>query len=94
MTTVYIQTRGGKPLMPTTRCGHVRRLLKSGKARVVSTCPFTVQLLYETEEKTQPLILGIDTGRTNIGMAIVMEDAGRAKLLQAETRNQICYFMH
>ena len=88
MTAVYIQTRSGKPLMPTTRCGHVRRLLKSGKARVVSTCPFTVQLLYETEEKTQPLILGIDPGRTNIGMAIVTEDAGPEMLLQAETRNK------
>ena len=74
--------------MPTTRCGHVRRLLKSGKARVVSTCPFTVQLLYETEEKTQPLVLGIDPGRTNIGMAIVTEDAGPEMLLQAETRNK------
>ena len=51
MAAVYIQTRSGKPLMPTTRCGHVRRLLKFGKARVVSTCPFTVQLMYGKRQK-------------------------------------------
>ena len=32
--------------MPTKRCRMVRRLLKSGKAKVVKKCPFTVQLLY------------------------------------------------
>ena len=42
MVYVYVLDKHGKPLMPTTRCGHVRRLLKSGKAVVVSTTPFTI----------------------------------------------------
>ena len=58
MTTVYVLSKNGKPLMPTTRCGHVRILLKEKKARVVEKTPFTIQLTYETEEVTQPLILG------------------------------------
>lgn len=35
MSTVYVLNKDGKPLMPTTRCGHVRYLLKEKKARVV-----------------------------------------------------------
>lgn len=32
MSTVYVLNKDGKPLMPTTRCGHVRHLLKEQKA--------------------------------------------------------------
>ena len=35
MAMVYVQNIDGKPLMPTTRCGHVRLLLKKRKAKVV-----------------------------------------------------------
>ena len=28
---IYVQSASGKPLMPTTRTGHVRRLLNAGK---------------------------------------------------------------
>ena len=45
MSTVYVLNKDGKPLMPTTRCGHVRRLLKEQKAQVVTSKPFTIQLL-------------------------------------------------
>ena len=31
---VYVVSKSGKPLMPTKRLGKVRRLLKSGKAKV------------------------------------------------------------
>ena len=55
MSTVYVLNKDGKPLMPTTRCGHVRYLLKEKKARVVKTKPFTIQLLYETNDVVQPL---------------------------------------
>lgn len=33
MSTVYVLNKDGKPLMPTTRCGHVRYLLKEKKTR-------------------------------------------------------------
>ena len=38
MITVYVLSKGGKTLMPTTRCGHVRILLKEKKALVVERC--------------------------------------------------------
>lgn len=34
MHVVYVKTKNGKPLMPTKRCGRVRKLLKEGKAKV------------------------------------------------------------
>lgn len=39
---VYVQDINGKPMMPTTRHGKVRRLLKDKKAVVVNLCPFTI----------------------------------------------------
>ena len=33
---VYVQSQAGQPLMPTSRHGKVRRLLKEGKAKVKS----------------------------------------------------------
>ena len=88
MTTVYVLSKNGKPLMPTTRCGHVRILLKEKKARVVERMPFTIQLTYETEEVTQPLILGIDPGRTNIGASTVTKDGESVFIAQLVTRNK------
>lgn len=82
MAVVYILSHNGKPLMPTTRCGHVRWLLKNKKARVVERQPFTVQLLYETECQVQDLTLGIDPGRTNIGLSVV--DVNGKEVFSAE----------
>lgn len=56
MATVYVLNKDGKPLMPTTRCGHIRHLLKEKKARVVRTNPFTIKLVYETDDVVQPYI--------------------------------------
>ncbi len=88
MAVVYVLSKGGKPLMPTTRCGHVRILLKTKRARVVDKDPFTIQLLYECEEAVQPLVLGIDPGRTNIGAAAVQETGEAVFNSQFETRNR------
>lgn len=86
--TVYVRNKNGRPLMPTKRCGHVRLLLKQGKARVITTRPFTIQLAYETGNVTQPLYVGIDPGRTNIGVAVVKENGEAVMLVQATTRNK------
>ena len=67
---VYVVSKNGKPLMTTKRFGKVRRLLKSGRAKVICRKPFTIQLLYETTEYTQKLILGIDPGGKDIGFAV------------------------
>lgn len=89
MATVYVLSKDGKPLMPTTRCGHVRLLLKQKKARVVNLKPFTIRLLYDCPEDTQPIVLGIDPGRTNIGLCAAREDTGKPVFTaQMETRNK------
>ena len=61
-----------EPLMPTTP-GKARTLLKSGKARVISSNPFTIQLLYATGETKQPVTLGIDAGYKHIGFSALTE---------------------
>lgn len=70
MAIVYVVGKSGNPLMPTERCGHVRILLKTGKAVVAKGRPFTIRLCYETPEITQELYGGTDPGRTNIGNAV------------------------
>ena len=68
---VYVLDKNGSPLMPTNRCGKVRRLLKNGDARVVRKEPFTVQLLKETTSNVQPVNLGVDTGSSHIGVSAI-----------------------
>ena len=71
---IYVRSASGKPLMPTTREGHARRLLNAGKARIACHVPFTIQLLYDIPEEEipkTPLYGGGDPGRTNIGAAAV-----------------------
>ena len=55
--------------MPTKRQGKVKHLLREGRARVVTHEPFTIQLLYETTEYTQPITLGVDAGSKVIGLS-------------------------
>lgn len=66
---VYVQDIDGSPLMPTTRHGKVRRLLKSKKATVVNLCPFTIRLLYDTTGYKQEIVLGVDTGTKHVGLS-------------------------
>ena len=70
---VYVLDITGKPLMPTSRYGKVRRLLASGKAKAVGHTPFTIQLLYETPSFTQPVNLGVDTGSAHVGLSATTE---------------------
>lgn len=88
MAVVYILNKDGSPLMPTTRCGHIRLLLKSGKVRVVDTNPFTVQLLYDSPNVVQSLTVGIDPGRTNIGVAVVTDNGTNVFKGELVTRNK------
>lgn len=68
---VYVLNKNGQPLMPIRRCGKVRRLLNSKKAKVVRKEPFTIKLLFDTEENVSDLTLGVDTGSVKIGTAVV-----------------------
>lgn len=75
--------------MPTNRHGKVRILLKNKLAKVVQNKPFTIQLLYDTKEYTQPVRLGIDSGYTYIGYSAVTENeeliAGEVELLSGQS---------
>jgi len=70
---VYVISKNGQALMPTTRHRKVRLWLKSGKAKVISRAPFTIQLLFETGDVTQDLTLGMDTGFEIVGVSVVSE---------------------
>lgn len=66
---VYVLDKDGHPLMPTNRHRKVRRMLKSGQAKVVKKCPFIIQLMYESEHNVQSVSLGIDAGSKRIGVS-------------------------
>ena len=71
---VYVLNSYGQPLMPTKRHGKIRRMLNSGRAKVIKRCPFTIQLLYVTTGYTQPVSLGIDAGSKHIGVSATTKD--------------------
>src|SRR5574344_857967 len=70
---VYVVSENGQPLMPTENHAKVRVLLKTGKAKVLNRCPFTIKLLYECTTYTQPLTLGVDAGSKTIGISVSSE---------------------
>jgi len=71
---VYVLSKEGKPIMPTSRGGRVRWLLKIGKAKVVRTIPFTIQLLEEDRKYyTQEINLGIKPGSKELGISATSE---------------------
>ena len=88
-TIVYVQDIQGKPMMPTSRAGWVRRTLKFGRARVVTSMPFTIRLMYEPETyELQPVVCGTDPGRTNIGTSAVRDDGKCLYTSECVTRNK------
>ena len=60
--------------MPTENHAKVSVLLKSGKAKVVKKCPFTIQLLYDSTNHTQKVTLGVDSGSRHIGISATAKD--------------------
>lgn len=66
---IYVLSKTGQPLMPTENHAKVRVLLKQQKAKVITNCPFTIQLLYNNTDYTQPISLGIDAGSKHIGLS-------------------------
>ena len=85
---VYVINYDNQPLMP---CSNViaRLLLKQGKAKVKRKTPFTIKLTYQADNYTQNLTLGIDTGSSKIGSAVVKESEDIVYLSQIEIRNDI-----
>lgn len=65
-----------------------RKLLKQGKAKVIKTEPFTIQLLYGSSGYKQDIILGVDAGSKHIGLSASTEDK-ELYAADVELRNDI-----
>ena len=85
---VYVINYDSEPLMPCSNT-IARLLLKQGKAKVKRKTPFTLKLTYQADNYTQNLTLGIDTGSSKIGSAVVKESEDIVYLSQIEIRNDI-----
>ena len=82
---VYVQNQNGKWLMPC-KPAKARKLLRDGKARVMGRCPFTIKLLWDCEEHTQEVTLGIDKGSHVTGFSCT----GKGQiLLSGEIRHRL-----
>lgn len=86
---VYVLDCNGKAIMPCTN-SIARLLLKEGKAKCVRRTPFTIKLKYSlVKVYTQKLIMGIDTGSSKVGYAVVNLRSNVYYLSQVEIRNDI-----
>ena len=65
---VYVLNSDGEPLMPCSP-RKARKLLSSGRAKVMSRTPFVIKMLYGSSGYKQPIILGVDSGSQVIGVA-------------------------
>lgn len=90
MTNIYVLNADGKPLMPCHNAGRVRRMLRKGKAVIKCYKPFTIQLTEQIESPVvQECTIGIDPGRTNIGVAVV-DDKGKGLFsANVQTNNKL-----
>jgi len=81
---VYVKNQDGATLMPCTEA-KARKLLEAKKAKIVDYRPFTIQLTWQCEGRTQEVTCGIDKGSSATGLACVSH--GRV-LLAAEIHHR------
>ena len=84
---VYVINIHNDPLMPCKEA-KARKLLKAGKAKIVKRNPFTIQLLFECENITQPITLGVDAGSKYVGLSATTSDK-ELYAAELELRNDI-----
>ena len=70
---VYVLNIDKEPLMPCTKA-KARKLLKRNKAKIIRYTPFTIQLLFECENKVQEISIGVDAGSKIIGLSATTTD--------------------
>lgn len=86
---IIVQNADGSPLMPTHHYGRVKRMLKAGKARIVSVKPFVIRLTYQiVNPGLDTVTLGIDPGRTNIGLSLIDSKGRNLGSYLVETDNR------
>ena len=86
---IYVLSVHNTPLMPMTAWKRVHKLLDNNRARVVKTKPFTIKLTYDiADPKVDDCILGIDPGRTNIGLCVIDKKGRVLFASDVETRNK------
>jgi len=85
---VYVLNKQGDPLMPCSP-KKARILLSENKAKVVRTLPFTIKLTYGSSGYKQPLTLGIDTGSSKVGSAVVGLKGDVFYMSEIKIRNDI-----
>ncbi len=67
---VYVKNHDGGALMPCTEV-KARKLLEAGRANIVDYRPFTIQLNWQCEGRTQEVTCGIDKGSSITGITCV-----------------------
>ena len=86
---IIVQNADGSPLMPTHHYGRVKRMLKAGKARIVSVKPFVIRLTYQIiNPGLDTVTIGIDPGRTNIGLSLIDSKGRNLGSYLVETDNR------
>jgi hypothetical protein len=85
---VYVINQNNNPLMPCSQT-KAKHLLKQSKAKCIKKTPFTIKLLWNCEENTQNCTLGIDTGSSKIGSAVVNQKSEVVYVSEVEIRNDI-----
>ena len=89
MTNIYVLSKEGEPLMPCHSYKKAKRLLKEKKAYVVQTRPFTIRLTYDIKDPViAECLMGIDPGRTNIGVCVIDEEGRVLFATDVVTRNK------
>ena len=72
MVNIYVLNKDGSPLMPVHSYGRAKRMIRSGKARVVNDLPFTIQLTKMIEDPVVDVCtIGGDPGRSNLGWDVI-----------------------
>lgn len=85
---VYVINMDKTPLMPCSDAIS-RLLLKQRKAKCIRRTPFTIKLLYKATNYVQSTSLGIDTGSSVVGSAVVKNNGDIIYLSEVEIRNDI-----
>lgn len=82
MQRVFVLGVTGKRLMPC-HPARARQLLRAGRARVVRSRPFTIEMTDRAEGAVQPVRLKIDPGARVTGIALVAEGETGARVVWA-----------